>query len=168
MAGAGFLLREPAASVYQEISKRKENMIERIMDKQSAEVCYAEIEKKLEIINPLVLGEFDPTPLEELYKKRILQGIMAGLVYFDENENCLVQKLAKPIQTGQIFHDSFKYKKKYKLKDACQSAAMGSKVFREVMAITCSLPYAVVDELCGFDYDLSMACLDFFSNSTAQ
>lgn len=137
--------------------------IEKIMDREEAESQRDVILEKLGLVDLNRLTDFKVTEQEAKEERLIIQGIMTGLVYYDDEKACLVQKLKDPITIGTLTtRTHFYYKNKYKVSDAKASKFSGIDESTNMLSKVCELPMSIVDALTGLDLEMSMACLSFF------
>nr|DAT94656.1 MAG TPA: tail assembly chaperone protein [Caudoviricetes sp.] len=87
--------------------------IRKKIDKETALKTLEEIKEKILGQNVLSILESDNVQ-EEIKSVRpgeyLLAATMAGFVYYDDEKNCLVQELIKPVQSGEQTADKFYYK----------------------------------------------------------
>ncbi len=140
--------------------------IEKIMEKESAlnviddiknKICEVDLDSICEEETKIIGGN-------ELIYKRLVQAVMCGLVYWDEEKNCLVQKLINPLKSGELIREQLEYKRKISLGQM--------KVFKgdnsidyaiETLAAITSAPKVLIGQLAGQDQQIATACVDFFS-----
>ena len=109
--------------------------------------------------------EFEITEknLTDFNIKRLVQAVQCDLVYYDEQENCLVQKLTKTLKAGEITANEFRYK--YKLSIAQLRDANMTNQFDLIIRIISQVtgrPIHLIGQLYGLDMEIAMACIDFF------
>lgn len=137
--------------------------IEKIMEWEEAEKKRDEILDKLGAIDLDKITSQKPEGMAARYEKLIVQGIMVGKVYYDEEKGCLVQELFNPITVGTLTpRTHFYFKNKYKVRDSKASRFEGMEATTEMLQKVCELPMTIIDELTGLDLEMSMACLNFF------
>src|SRR5574344_1303342 len=95
--------------------------IEKIMEKESAIKVLNDIKNKIGGVDLSNICDdesdiFDVNS-DDSMTKRLIQAIQCGLVYWDENENTLVQKLIYPIKCGEVSADHFKYSRQLTMND---------------------------------------------------
>jgi len=95
---------------------------------------------------------------------KFVQAVMCGLVYWDEEKNCLVQKLIKPVKVGDIARDSLYYRNhlNFRMMKSFKSNNEVETSVEAIAAIT-ACPKQVIDEIEGQDQKICAACVDFFS-----
>ena len=135
--------------------------IEEKMSKDYAELYIDEMAEKLEI----VLLDFNVREKSSDEKKSsafLLQGVMAGLIYYDEEKKCLAQKLTKTIRSGDFERNELYYKNKFKVRDARKLKEGGYDASVKMLSRVCDVPEAIINEMHGTNLEIAMACLDFF------
>ncbi len=135
--------------------------LEQVMDRDDAQKYIYEMSDKLEI-NMLDFGVRKKSDEEIKTEGIFLEAVMAGLVYYDEEKNCLTQKLTKEIVSGDFIRDNLYYKYKFKVKDARKLKSGGIEASMDMIAQVCDVPKAIINEMHGLNLDIAMACLDFF------
>lgn len=97
-------------------------MVSKIMDISDAKRIYNEIFEKLDIVDLDKLCPIEEKKVAEEIKQRekavedkLVQAIACGLLYWDNDNNCLTQKLVKPIKTEETSIDILYYKSALKL-----------------------------------------------------
>jgi len=94
---------------------------------------------------------------------RLIQGVMCGLVYWDENNNCMVQELIHPIKSGELTADKLYYK--YKLKVfQMQNTDLNSPIGIAIKLLSdiTGRPAKLISQMSGLDIDIAVGCLNFF------
>lgn len=132
-----------------------------IMSKDNAEKYIEEMADKLEI-DMFDFGVREKTPDEEKVSAFLLQGVMAGLVFYDEEKNCLVQKLTRAVKAGDFERDTLYYKNKFKVKDARKLKEGGYEASIKMLSQVCDVPQAIINEMHGLNLEIAMSCMDFF------
>lgn len=140
--------------------------IEKIMERESALNVIEEIKNKICEVDLDSICD-DETKIvggnEAVYKK-LVQAVMCGLVYWDEEKKCLVQKLIRPIKSGEIERQQLEYK--HKVSFGRMRRFKGENpvdyAIETIAAITAS-PKPVIDQLTGQDQQIATGCADFFS-----
>lgn len=135
--------------------------IEEKMSKDDAERYIDEMAEKLEI-DLLDFGIKEKTEEEKKSSTNLLQGVMAGLIYYDEEKKCLVQKLTRTIRSGDFERNELYYKNKFKVRDAKKLKDGGFDASVKMLSNVCDVPEAIINEMHGTNLEIAMACLDFF------
>lgn len=135
--------------------------IKEIMSKDNAEKYIEEMADNLEI-DMFDFGVREKTPDEEKVSAFLLQGVMAGLVFYDEEKNCLVQKLTRAVKAGDFERDTLYYKNKFKVKDARKLKEGGYEASIKMLSQVCDVPQAIINEMHGLNLEIAMSCMDFF------
>lgn len=135
--------------------------IKEIMSKDDAEKYIEEMAEKLEI-DMFDFGVREKTPDEEKVSAFLLQGVMSGLIFYDEEKNCLVQKLTRVIKTGDFERNALYYKNKFKVKNARKLKEGGYEASIKMLSQVCDVPEAIINEMHGLNLEIAMSCLDFF------
>lgn len=100
---------------------------------------------------------------EQIFNK-FVQAVMCGLVYYDDEKECLVQKLIKPVKAGQLEREALYYRNHLKLgqmKMFKEQKEMGVAI--EAIATVTACPIPLIEEIEGQDQKIASACVDFFS-----
>ena len=114
------------------------------------DICGDELEIKLDSIQ-------DPI------QKMLIAAVQCGLVYWDEQENCLVQKLIRPLKSGEITADEFKYKSRLNVKQLKEFNPTNQlDLFQKMLSQISGRPYHLIGNLSGQDIEVAMGCLSFF------
>lgn len=135
--------------------------IEEKMSKDDAELYIDEMAEKLEI-DLLDFNVREKTSDEKKSSAFLLQGVMAGLIYYDEEKKCLVQKLTRTIRSGDFERNELYYKNKFKVRDARKLKDGGFDASVKMLSQVCDVPEAIINEMHGTNLEIAMACLDFF------
>ena len=144
------------------LSKR----IVKIMSKDAAEKVLSGIKNRLCDVD---LDELcgDEVSIEKgendtLYK-RVIQAIMCGLVYWDEDRGFMVQKLIKPIQSNEIRIDELCYKYPIKLGQVKgMNAKNDADILLQSLAIITGRGKHALEGLTGRDNEIAAGCFNFF------
>lgn len=131
------------------------------MTKEDAEKYINEMADKLEI-DLIDFGVREKTAEEIKLSTNLLQGVMAGLIYYDEEKKCLVQKLTRTIRSGDFERNELYYKNKFKVRDAKKLKEGGFDASVKMLSNVCDVPEAIINEMHGTNLEIAMACLDFF------
>jgi len=101
---------------------------------------------------------------QQLYK-RLIQAIQCGLVYWDENNNCLIQKLINPVKCGELQASEFKYNKRPTI-DELQAMNVTNEIeaFINIMSAITARPTQLIGQLYGQDLQIATGCMSFFVN----
>lgn len=148
----------PVAAVKSEIRK--------IMTKDQAENVLSDIKNRLcDVDLDELCGDeisVDRGENEILYK-RVLQAIMCGLVYWDEERGYMVQKLIKPIRSNEIKIDELEYKYPIKLGQVkSMNAKNDADVLLQSLAIITGRGKHALEGLQGRDNEIAAGCFSFF------
>ncbi|CDE59228.1 unknown [Fusobacterium sp. CAG:439] len=135
--------------------------IEEKMSKDDAELYIDEMAEKLEI-DLLDFNVREKSSDEKKSSAFLLQGVMAGLIYYDEEKKCLAQKLTKTIRSGDFERNELYYKNKFKVRDARKLKEGGYDASVKMLSRVCDVPEAIINEMHGTNLEIAMACLDFF------
>jgi hypothetical protein len=88
--------------------------IVKIMEKETAVKTLNEIKDLIGGVDLMEIcddvSEIKLEDIQDPIQKILIAAIQCGLVYWSEEENCLVQKLIRPVKSGEITADEFKYK----------------------------------------------------------
>lgn len=142
-------------------------MVEKIMERESALKILDDLKNKIggvdldEICGEKV--EVESEKGNEIIHKRLVQGIMCGLVYWDEDKECLVQELISPVKSGEVECDKLYYRNKLTLKDGKDFKAKNQVgLTLESLSVCCGRPIQIVEKIHGTDVNIAMGCLSFF------
>lgn len=99
---------------------------------------------------------------DETYKK-VVQATMCGLVYWDETEGCMAQKLIHPLKSGETKADVLFYKNNVTLGDAGDFGARNQAgLLKESLALITARPIQLIEQLRGQDMVIATGCISFF------
>ncbi len=113
--------------------------IEEKMSKDDAELYIDEMAEKLEI-DLLDFNVREKSSDEKKSSAFLLQGVMAGLIYYDEEKKCLAQKLTKTIRSGDFERNELYYKNKFKVRDARKLKEGGYDASVKMLSRVCDVP----------------------------
>lgn len=147
-------------------AEKKDKRIVKIMSKDAAEKVLSDIKNRLCDVD---LDELcgDEVSIEKgengtLYK-RVIQAIMCGLVYWDEERGFMVQKLIKPIQSNEIRIDELCYKYPIKLGQVKgMNAKNDADILLQSLAIITGRGKHALEGLTGRDNEIAAGCFNFF------
>lgn len=142
--------------------------IRKIMERETAQKQIEEI--KLRIcgvdIDALCENEEIKESTKELPyddKRKLENAWMCGLIYFSEEKNCLVQKLIKPIKSGEIEASELEYKYTLNLKNAVGVSTKDQvETTINVLSRVTGRPKQLLGEIHGQDVQFAQACIAFF------
>lgn len=147
-------------------AEQKEKRITKIMSKEAAEKVLSDIKNRLcdvdldELCGDEVTVEKGEN--ETLYK-RVIQAIMCGLVYWDEQRGFMVQKLIKPIKSNEITVDELCYKYPIKLGQVKgMNAKNDADVLLQSLTIITGRGKHALEGLTGRDNEIAAGCFNFF------
>ena len=89
---------------------------------------------------------------------------MCGLVFWDDEKNCLVQTLINPVKSGELHREALYYRNHLTLgqmKMFKESKEMGVAI--EAIATVTACPVPLIEQIQGQDQKIASACVDFFS-----
>lgn len=102
--------------------------------------------------------------IDDISIKRLIQAIQCGLVYWDDEENILVQKLIQPVQSGQITATEFKYLKRLTINELDGINVNNQiKSFIKMMSLVTARPTQIIEQMNGQDAEIAMGCMSFFA-----
>ena len=142
-------------------------VIRKIMEKESAIAVLNEIKDRIggaDLTN-ICGDEVDVTPndIQEATTRRVIQAIQCGLVYFDERENCLVQRLIRPLKSGELTAEELKYKHRLNLTQLkAMNAANELDLLEKVLSQVSGRPPQLIGQLKAQDIEVATGCLVFF------
>ena len=111
-------------------------------------------------------NEITPENINDEITKRLIQAIQCGLVYWDENENVLIQKLIRPLKSGDMSANELKYQYKLTIRDLkmINTPGVGElEVFENALAQITGKGRALIGRLSGQDIQIASGCLGFFA-----
>lgn len=153
----------PAVETTQPAAQEK---IRKIMTKEQAEKVLADIKNRLcEVDLDELCG--DEVSIEkgenEILYKRVIQAIMCGLVYWDEERGFMVQKLIKPIKSNEIVIEELCYIYPIKLGQVkSMNAKNDADVLLQSLAIITGRGKHALEGLTGIDNGIAAGCFNFF------
>ena len=93
----------------------------------------------------------------------LVRAVMCGLVFWDENKNCMVQKFIRPLKSGEQTADFIEYRKKLTLEDAKNFNANNQvELTIQSLAAVCGRSNQLIGKLSGQDLAIATACMSFF------
>lgn len=140
--------------------------IEKIMEKASALEELARIQEKMGSVDIEKICEetTDPKDFEnEPTLKKTIYAVMCGLVYWNEEKQCITQKLINPIKAGELEADHLDYKNKVSLKDfKIMNSLNNFEVLIKTIARIVGRGEPLIGQLYGQDAEIALGCLSFF------
>lgn len=148
-------------------TQEKRPEIRKIMEKETAIKTLNEIKDLIGGVDLTSICddelEIKPENIQDPIQKMLVAAVQCGLVYWDEQENCLIQKLIRPLKAGELTASEFKYKNRLNVKELKSINAMSElDLFEKVLSQIVARPSHLVGQLMGQDIDISMGCLCFF------
>lgn len=138
--------------------------IRKVMERESALKVLNEIKEQIGCTDFASICEDDlEIKPEDKLTQSIIHAIMCGLVFFDEEKNCIVQKLIRPIKKGEQTADELHYKYRLNI-----TKLRGTKATTEIDFLLQILSQItgrsehLVGELSGKDVDIAAGCISFF------
>ena len=97
-------------------------------------------------------------------KRHLENAWMCGLVYFDDDKNCLIQKLIQPLKSGEQEARELYYEKQISLRDAkgARSKDPIESLIKVLEAVTGRSSFLVGSMKNSQDIQTAMACVSFF------
>jgi len=154
---------QPVAAAPSAPAKRE---ITKIMSKAAAEQVLEDIKNRLcDVDLDAICG--DEVSVErgenEILYKRVIQAIMCGLVYWNEEKGFMVQKLIKPIKSNEITIEELEYKYPIKLGQVKgMNAKNDADVLLQSLAIITGRGKHALEGLTGRDNEIAAGCFNFF------
>lgn len=141
--------------------------IVKIMEKETAVKTLIEIKDLIGGVDLTEIcedvSEIKSEDIQDPIQKVLIAAIQCGLVYWHEDENCLTQKLVRPIKSGEINASEFKYKHRLNISELkLINAKSELDLFEKVLSQMVARPSQLIGKLTGQDIDISMGCLSFF------
>lgn len=140
--------------------------IKKIMERETALERINEIKNKIGEVDLDSICEEETSVIggnEAVYKK-FVQAVMCGLVFWDDEKNCLVQTLINPVKAGELHREALYYQKHLTLgqmKRFKEDKEMGVAI--EAIATVTACPVPLIEQIQGQDQKIASACVDFFS-----
>jgi len=138
-------------------------VIEKIMNKEAAQTEYEKICSELGVVD---LDKICSEEGEDNNKrtKRLTQAIMCGLVKYDDDKKCLVQTLINPLKKGELTpREQLIYRNKLTMNDLSDiPEGQGIKSLRKMLNIVTACPNDLLNTMQGQDFEIALACLNFF------
>lgn len=138
--------------------------IKKIMEKDAALQVIDEIKNKLFSIDlDELCGEKITVKEENDLFRYIVQGVMCGLVYWDDNKNCLTQELVTPIKAGEIEKTHLYYTNDITLGDTkgFNAENQADLMIKSIAHITAN-GFQIVERLKKTDLNIAAALCRFF------
>lgn len=140
--------------------------IEKVMEKESALNEMARIQDNLGGVDIVKICEnqTDPKDFEnDTALKKVICAVMCGLVYWNEEKNCLSQKLINPIKSGELEADQLDYKYNVSLKDLKMMNSSNSfELLIKTLSKIVGRAEPLIGQLHGQDSEIALGCLSFF------
>ena len=139
--------------------------IRKIMEKETAIKNLEEIKNKIcDVDLDAICGE--ETSIKDngdVTVKMLIQAVMCGLVYWDEEKECLCQKLIKPLKSGEIERKELLYKHGLTLGEMkdFRSNSEFEHAIKSLATIT-ACPVHLIEKLGGQDMQIATGCTSFF------
>lgn len=144
--------------------QQEKPVIKKIMEKESAVTILNEIRDKLgctDLSN--ICGDELEIKSDDTITQRLIQAVQCGLVYWDESENCLVQKLIRPIKSNEINASEFYYKNRLNIQQLKGVKAISELDFLEkVLSQITGKSTHLIGKLSGQDVEVATGCVGFF------
>lgn len=95
--------------------------------------------------------------------KYLINAWRCGLVYFDEDRNCLVQKFIKPLVSGEQRLEEICYKNELTLKQIKGGTSYNQiEMLIQILSLVSGQSVHIIGALKGQDVQISMAIVAFF------
>lgn len=99
----------------------------------------------------------------KLIFNKVVQAVQCGLVEWDEDENCMVQTLIRPLESGTMKADKLFYKNAITLGDAKDfNSTKTQEAVIESLAFVTGKATQLIEKLRGQDFNIAVGCLSFF------
>lgn len=142
------------------IKKMEKESALKIIDEIKNNICDVDLDEICGDSVKVVEGEGKD---EEKIFNKVVQAVQCGLVYWDEDEKCMVQELIHPLKSGEMTADKLLYKNNVTLADAKSAKSQNAT---EMMIISLSVVTGrathLVEKLRGQDLNIAIGCLSFF------
>ncbi len=139
--------------------------IRKIMEKDSAIKVLEEIKNKIcdTDLDDLCGENTRIDAKDDEVSKKIIQAVMCGLVYWDDEKGCMVQRLIHPIKSGETEAKELYYKNNVTLSDANGfKASNQAGLIKESLALITARPIQLIGEIRGQDMTIATGCIRFF------
>lgn len=143
--------------------------IEKKMERESALKIIDEIKNQIcdidldEICGDSVNVTEGGSKDEQKIFNKVVQAVQCGLVYWDEDENCMAQKLIHPLKSGTIEKEVLFYKHNVTLADAKSAKSQNpTEMMILSLAVVTANATQVIEKLRGQDLNIAIGCLSFF------
>ena len=132
----------------------------KVIDELKNNICDVDLD---EICGDSVkVVEGDSKDEQKIFNK-VVQAVQCGLVYWDEDEKCMVQELIHPLKSGQIEADKLFYKNNVTLADAKSAKSQNPTEMMIIsLAVVTGRAIQLVEKLRGQDLNIAIGCLSFF------
>lgn len=149
------------------MENKQQNQIRKIMEKETAVKVLNEIKDSIGGVDLMEIcddvPEIKPEDIQDPIQKILIAAIQCGLVYWNEEENCLTQKLIRPVKSGEITAEEFKYKHRLSINQLKSINAKSElDLFEKGFSQMVARPSQLIGQLTGQDIQISMGCLSFF------
>jgi len=141
-----------------------EREIKKIMEKEAALKVIDEIKNKLFSIDlDELCGEKVSVKEETVLFKYIVQGVMCGLVYWNDEKNCLTQELVNPLKVGDIEKTHLDFINDITLGDTkgFNAENQSDLIIKSIAHITAN-GFQVIEKLKKTDLNIATALCRFF------
>ena len=140
--------------------------IEKVMEKESALNEMARIQDNLGGVDIVKICENQADPKDfdnDPALKKVICAVMCGLVYWNEEKNCLSQKLINPIKAGELEANQLDYKYNVSLKDLKMMNSSNSfELLIKTLSKIVGRGEPLIGQLHGQDSEIALGCLSFF------
>ena len=93
----------------------------------------------------------------------LIRAVMCGLVYWDDDKNCMVQKFIRPLKSGAQTADYIEYRNKLTLENARDFNAINQiELTINALAAVSGRSIQLIGKLSGQDLSIATACISFF------
>lgn len=140
-----------------------------IMSRDRAKDVISEIKLKIcgvdieELCSDEELKESARQPQEEHAQRVLENAIMLGLVYFDEEKECLVQKLLNPLKSGELSADTLYYSNELTLaKTKGNKASDMTEALIIMISLITGKSKSLIGQLKKQDVSIAQVCVNFF------
>ncbi len=144
--------------------QQEKPVIQKRMEKESAIKILNEIRNSIGCtdLSNICGDELEINP-EDTITQRLIQAIQCGLVFWDEQANCLTQKLIRPLKCGELTAIEFQYKNRLNIQQLKGVKAISELDFLEkVLSQITGRPTHLIGQLSGQDVEVATGCVGFF------
>ncbi len=100
--------------------------------------------------------------LMQKYRRTLENAVMCGLIFWNDEKDCLCQKLVRSVASGDQSCDVLQYANQLCLNDVKNQSNDTTQVLIDNLSKISGRSKQVVSKIGGVDVDIAMACISFF------